>query len=267
MRINEDPSRWTDLDLEAFHDGELPAEEAAQVSLALMQSPGLRAHLAEIVRVDAAVKRAGEDTGVEPAVVARRGVAGFGARGGRRMLVAMAALLTLLVGGAIYFVVAGGSGAGTTVEAADRGTPLIAEDVRHYPLPTARIVLSVDIPASVPARDFAAVRASPAHVHATEIAVSPPAASAGPAPLSTAELRRRLDAMKEPRERLAACVAWARDGRQAPALFEHIERIAAEPRMLGSVVGALRDLGRVADLRPYVRQAEQRIAAAHEPRG
>ncbi len=46
--------RWTTLDLEAFHDGEMPADDAAQLAADLRSDGDLRASLAEVAQADRA---------------------------------------------------------------------------------------------------------------------------------------------------------------------------------------------------------------------
>ena len=228
---------WSDLDLEALHDGELEAASAAELSRALMQSPALRERLAAITRTDAAVLAG---AGV-PAVPQRR--AAFGAPLHRAALAA-AALLAC-------------SAAAILLVRSPSPRPAASPAVAIAAQPGPRIVLSIDLPNSTPPRLAAAPVREP-------VPVTPSAAPEhiGPLPLSSAEVQRRLEGIPAPQDRLAACIAWAREKRQSPLIFDHLELLAAQPGMRERVVGALRDLALLSDLRPYARQTESRIQSA-----
>ncbi|MBL8999916.1 MAG: hypothetical protein JNK25_02125 [Phycisphaerae bacterium] len=244
-----EPYEWSDFDLEAFLDDELPAHSASALSRDLMECPGLRGRLASIARTDSAVKAAFSGSAGPSATLRRK----TGRIAWVRVL-ALAASLGLAALGAWRL---------SNVEPHSSETRSAGVTENAVP-PSASgewIVLSLDLRGTAPERTVRALKAD----NQPPARRLPPPRWVGPAPLSTAELERRLAAMPGAIEQLDACVGWASERRQSPAIFERIVALAQEPEVRGAALGALRELALHPGLRAYAVASERRIEHADRP--
>lgn len=265
---NERPSAWTDLDLEAFHDGEMDDATGAALGADLRRDAALRARLSAIAEVDAAVASIVANTQATAhgsGRGTRRGPGRFGSW-------AAAAALTLIAGAAVVLVNSAGrrpqppdaraaSDRGSTLETdPERVERSFADHPAHFSgsAPSAEwVVLSVP------------VRTPRAERHVSDRSRSPSTISgssdAPEEPNITAVLRSTTDAQRD-----AAYIEMGRTIRSAMAATAYLDGLDADEQVrvcrLWAEDPSLRPVvfARLAALRERdagVRSAVDRVAA------
>ncbi len=242
------PERWSDLDLELYHDGELTGPARTELSESLRESPELRARLSRIARLDALTSRALAGAPSAPLPISRAVVRTVGGIG-------LAACLALLF---VPFL-ARRPGAAPTPP-----VPTPRTEVAVAPPPAARIVLTLPVikraASAEPRSGDASSRADSSD--GDRLAALPSDASAperdaqfrrlGEIIRSAARAEELLDALPA-HEQLAACRVWADDPRLRPFAFARLDRLRSRDELSDQYRAVLTGFSSRPELSPWVR--------------
>lgn len=266
MTSPPNPTTWTDLDLEAYFDAQLPAHQAGPLAESLLHDADLRARLSAIRAADAAVLAAA--TPHPHATHATRAPRRHASRAWPLAIThAMAATLALVAGLLI-----------------SRWHPQPAPVVEPAHTELAPPVTTPDAPFRVAAAaDSTLLRtslgparprpdAAPARPPARRQTVAPtatPAAAIDPLFIvglrlrSSDEARAALDVL-DPHAQLRACAIWARIPRTRPIAFERLAALATHPALSDELTQTFRTLSADPELIPWLRM-HALVSEPHSP--
>lgn len=264
MRSND--GRWTDAELELFHDGELDAARAEALSAALREGPALRARVSRVARADEWMTRA-LTAAATPRPARERG----SWWGGRRVWAAALMLMVVGAAGVVVLMRAGmGMGVGATgsaVQDSERRGPLASGPDRQgaqgeaadayravrvvFSLPSAKGAAGAETQS--PRGPGLGERVDAALVSGRVEEAVGLAKEAGPG--EKEEVYRRfggalrssetamaaLDAMS-PEEQVAACKQWIAAGQQRPYAMARLRMLGRRAELEEPIRVAVREL-------------------------
>lgn len=254
MSTHAPDRRWTDHDLERFHDGELPEPERTVLSDDLRASPGLRERLSRVAHLDGIALKALASPAMAGAARSESPRPGlptvaFGVLAAAACL-AIAALVALLI--------AGGHGAPPTIPdgLAENAAP--AGPTRSGAV---RVVLSLPVIAPAPPHSVdidAALARGEISKAATALASTDRRTRdahfrrVGEVIRSAANAQDLLDALSAA-DQLAACRVWADDPRLRPAAFARLERLRSYEDLAEQYKAVITEFSTRPELNSWVR--------------